>query len=594
MAEKKDFDLKDGGSGVADVQVTTMKKPTGFYDPMQESKATRLGLTWESFKRAPGSTGGQVVHGQEHADPEHANDSPMLQQQMKTRHLNMIAVGGSIGTGLFIGSGKALRTGGPAALVIDWIIMGIMLLNTCQAIGEMAIMYPVSGGFYTLVSRFVDASWGFAMGWNYVFQWAVVLPLELTAAAFTLQFWDKNGSVNIAVWITIFALLVILVNVFGALGFAEEEFWSSCLKLTVIFIFLFASLVFVLGGGPSSGEYSSYVGGRYYQNPGAFANGFKGVCSVFVTAAFSFAGTELVGLAATEHPNPRKALPSAIKMTVWRISIIYVLSLLFVGLLVPYDDPRLVGGSYDANTSPFVLVFVRAGVPGLPHLINATITVSVLSIGMSCVYAGSRTLLALAEQGYAPKVFTYVDKAGRPLWAVLFIIAFFPIAYANCADVGTKIFDWLLALSGLSTIFTWLSINVAHIRFRMAWKAQGHHIDELPFRALGGIWGSAFGATVLVLVLIAQFYIAVSPIGGGGNTPGESVEAFFLSYLALPVVILFYIIGVLWKRTGPKKASEIDLVTGRKCWQTAEELNAWREARKQLPFFKRTKLMLFG
>ncbi|KAK9893750.1 hypothetical protein P389DRAFT_155558 [Cystobasidium minutum MCA 4210] len=592
MAEKKDYDLKDGGSGIADVQVSTMKKP-GFYDPMQESRLTRLGLNWESFKRAPGSTGGQVVHGQEHADPEHANDSPMLQQQMKTRHLNMIAVGGSIGTGLFIGSGKALRTGGPAALVIDWIIMGVMLLNTCQAIGEMAIMYPVSGGFYTLVSRFVDASWGFAMGWNYVFQWAVVLPLELTAAAFTLQYWDKNGSVNIAVWITIFAALVIIVNLFGALGFAEEEFWSSCLKLLVIFIFLFAALVFVLGGGPSSGDYSSYVGGRYWHDPGAFSNGFKGVCSVFVTAAFSFAGTELVGLAATEHPNPRKALPSAIKMTFWRITIIYILSLLFVGLLVPYNDERLVGGSYDANTSPFVIVFDRANVPGLPHLINATITVSVLSIGMSCVYAGSRTLLALAEQGYAPKFFTYVDKAGRPTWAVLFIIAFFPIAYANVADVGTKIFDWLLALSGLSTIFTWLSINVAHIRFRMAWKAQGHSVDELPFRALGGIWGSAFGATVLVLVLIAQFYIAVAPIGGTGS-PGEATEAFFLSYLAFPVVIAFYIVGYLWKRTGPKKASEIDLVTGRKCWSTAEELNAWRESKKQLPFFKRMKDMLFG
>lgn len=142
---------------------------------------------------------------------------------MKNRHLQMIAVGGSIGTGLFIGSGGALRRGGPAALVIDWTIMGIMLLNTCQAIGEMAIMYPVSGGFYTLVSRFVDPSWGFAMGWNYVFQWAVVLPLELVAAAFTMQFWDSDGVVPTAVYITLFMLLVVIVNVFGSLGFAEDK-----------------------------------------------------------------------------------------------------------------------------------------------------------------------------------------------------------------------------------------------------------------------------------------------------------------------------------------------------------------------------------
>jgi len=471
--------------------------------------------------------------------------------------------------------------------------MGLMLLNTCQAIGEMAIMYPVSGGFYTLVSRFVDPSWGFAMGWNYVFQWAVVLPLELVAAAFTLQFWDTEGTVPVAVYITLFMVLVVIVNVFGALGFAEEEFWSSCLKLTVIVIFLFSGLVFVFGGGPSSGLYSEYWGARLWYNPGAFANGFKGVCSVFVTAAFSFAGTELVGLAATEHPNPRKALPSAIKMTFWRITLIFILSLLFVGLLVPYDDPNLIGGSYDANTSPFVRAYVNANVPVLPHIVNATITVSVLSIGMSCVYAGSRTLLALAEQGYAPKFFRRVDKAGRPTWAVLAIMAFFPLAYSQTdPEIGGQMFDWLLALSGLSTIFTWLSINVAHIRFRQAWKAQGHSIDELPFRTFGGIWGSVFASVILVLVLIAQFYIAVWPIGGNeGGT--AAAETFFLSYLAFPIVIAFYIIGYAWKRQGPKKTHEIDLVSGRKCFETAEELNAWRARKQSWPLWKRVVHMLF-
>jgi len=586
---------KSSGDSGADVSVTTLKRQPA-YDPSQESRMTRLGLNLESFKRAPGSTGGQIVHGKHNVnDAEVQIDNPMLQQQMKTRHLNMIAVGGSIGTGLFIGSGGALSRGGPAGILIAWAIMGVMLLNTCQAIGELAIMYPVSGGFYTLVTRFIDPSWGFAMGWNYVMQWAVVLPLELTAAAFTVQFWDSEGTVNIAVYITIFALIIIIFNLFGTLGFAEEEFWSSCLKLTIIVIFIISSLVFTLGGGPSDGEFSTFQGARYWRDPGAFANGFKGVCSVFVTAAFSFAGTELVGLAATEHPNPRAALPQAVKMTFWRITFVFIISLLFVGLMVRSDDPRLLGGSYDANTSPFVLTFVDAGVAGLPHLVNATITVSVLSIGMSCVYAGSRTLMALAEQGYAPKILTYVDKAGRPSFAVLFIIAFSPIAYANCApDIGTQIFNWLLALSGLSTIVTWLSINVAHIRFRMAWKKQGHHVDELPFRALGGIWGSAFGATVLVLVLIAQFYIAVWPLGGAAEDGGKRAEDFFLAYLAIPVMIGFYIIGVWWKRTRPWKLSEIDLVTGRKCWETAEELNAWRGRTKHWPLWKRVLQKMFG
>lgn len=141
-------------------------------------------------------------------------------------------------------------------------------------------------------------------------------------------------------------------------------------------------------------------------------------------------------------------------------------------------------------------------------------------------------MLAMAEQGYAPRFMAYVDKAGRPLWALASVLVFFPLAYINVADVGTTVFDWLIAVSGLATIFTWLSINVAHIRFRLAWKAQGHSVDELPFQALGGIWGSFLGATILVLVLIAQVYIAIWPLGGVANG-AERAESFFMAYREL-------------------------------------------------------------
>jgi amino acid transporter len=243
----------------------------------------------------------------------------------------------------------------------------------------------------------------------------------------------------------------------------------------------------------------------------------------------------------------------------------------------------------------------------------------VLSIGLSCVYAGSRTLTALAETGYAPKVFTYVDKSGRPLWSVCAILIFGPvcptspcpclcslsawivcldtadiqIAYINIADVGSAVFDWLLALSGLSTLFTWLAICITHIRFRQAWKVQGHSVEELPFTALGGIWGSIIGATLIVLVLIAQFYIAVWPLG---ETPTgtAAAEAFFLSYLAAPILIGFWIVGYAWKRTLPKRASEIDLDTGRKSWLTVEEMRAYRAERASAPLRVRIYRILFS
>lgn len=202
------------------------------------------------------------------------------------------------------------------------------MFNVVYALGELSVMYPVSGGFYTYSARFIDPSWGFAMGWNYVIQWAIVLPLEITVAGLTVQYWPGGLAVSNGVWITVFFVAIILINVFGVLGYAEEEFWAGCLKLFTVVIFMIIALVLVLGGGPANngpcgpgGCYTEYWGARYWYDPGAFRNGFKGWCSVFVTAAFAFSGTELVGLAAAESANPTKHLPGAIKQVFWRITL---------------------------------------------------------------------------------------------------------------------------------------------------------------------------------------------------------------------------------------------------------------------------------
>ncbi|KAK4055504.1 Amino acid permease [Microbotryomycetes sp. JL201] len=577
----------------AETQTSTQAAPA-LYDPSKESRFTRLGLNVESFKKAPGSTGGIITHGSAQVvDPLAEGHNPMLQQQMKTRHLQMIAVGGSIGTGLFIGTGQALVNGGPAAILIAWLIIGVMLINVTQALGEMCILYPVSGGFYTLAIRFLDPGFGLAMGWNYLFQWVVTLPLEITAAGIVVQYW--TDAVPLAAWITIFWFLIIFVNIFGALGFAEGEFWASCLKLLVVVVFLFIGVIMNCGGGPSSGLYSEYIGGRFWRDPGAFANGFKGLCSVFVTAAFSFAGTELVGLAATETPNPRVTLPKAVKGTFWRITVIYIASILIIGLNVPWNDPSLADGDDGtARTSPFVVMLKLANIDGLDHLMNATICVSVISIGLASVYAGSRVLMALAEVGHAPRIFAYVDKAGRPTWSVLFNLAWGPIAYISVSATGGTVFDWLLAISGLSTLFTWASICLSHIRFRKAWAVQGHSVDELPYRALGGVYGSWLGFILICLVLIAQFYVAVWPIGGINPDPKGAAKDFFQTWLALPVLLVMWIAAAILMGTKPLKASEIDLDTGRKAWYTASEMEAYRAERRNAPWHIRIWRILFS
>lgn len=406
---------------------------------------------------------------------------------MKARHLNMIAIGGSIGAGFFVGSGSALTKGGPASVLICFLISGVMIFNVVYALGELAVMYPVSGGFYTYSVRFVDPSWGFAMGWNYVsdfelshsrharllrgvesnplaikqvFQWIIVLPLELTVCSFTVQYWNKD--ISVAVWITIFWVFIIIINIFGTLGYAEEEFWASLFKLLATVIFMVVAVILICGGGPSGGKYDEYWGARLWYDPGAFQNGFKGFCSVFVTAAFAFAGTELVGLAAAESSNPTKALPSAIKQVFWRITLFYILGLTFVGLLVSSTDDRLLnaGNPYADGVSPFVLAPLDAGLKGYDSFMNVVILVSVVSIGVSCVFGGSRTLTALAQQGYAPKIFAYIDRSGRPLPSVAINLAFGALAYVTLASSGGVVFDWLLALSGLAALFTWGSICV--------------------------------------------------------------------------------------------------------------------------------------
>jgi len=253
-----------------------------------------------------------------------------------------------------------------------------------------------------------------------------------------------------------------------------------------------------------------YIGAKYWYDPGAFRNGFQGFCAVFVTAAFAFGGTELVGLAAAEAADPRKTLPTATKQVFWRITFFYVISLLLVGLIVPSNSPELLNSS-GANTkySPFIIAIQSAGIQGLPSVFNAVITISVISVANSCTFASTRTIQALAMNGMGPKFLAHVDKRGRPIWCIVLQIAFGLLAFINEASVGSQVFNWLLALSGLSYFFVWASICICHIRFRKAWRIQGHTLEELPYQASFGVIGSWIGLSLNVIALIATFYTSL-------------------------------------------------------------------------------------
>jgi len=429
------------------------------------------------------------------------------------------------------------------------------------------------------------------MGWNYAMNWLVVLPFELTVAGITIAFWtdpDNTGhpSINVAVWITIFLISVIAVNFFGVKGYGEVEFVLGLIKVIAIIGFIILGVIINCGGVPTDNR--GYIGAKYWHDPGAFRNGFKGFCSVFVTASFAFGGTELVGLAAAEADNPRKTIPKATKQVFWRISLFYVISLFILGLIVPSDNEDLShAGGGETRYSPFVLSFKLAGIKVLPSIFNAIITISVLSVANSCSYASTRTIQALCAQGMGPKWGAKIDKKGRPWVVLIFALAIGCLAYVNVAPQGGTIFTWLLSISGLSNFFTWGSICFAHIRFRKAWARAGRTTDDLPFAAMFGVVGSWLGLGLNILCLIAQFYVALFPIGGSPNA-----EAFFQSYLAGPIVVLFFIGYKLYYKQWSLgvKADEIDIDFGRRELDIAafrQELDDERAMKAGWPWWKR-------
>lgn len=267
-----------------------------------------------------------------------------------------------------------------------------------------------------------------------------------------------------------------------------------------------------------------------------------------------------------------------------------MVSLTIVGCLVPYTDEKLIGSSSnDANASPFVIAVRNAGISVVPSIMNVVILIAVLSVGNSSIYGASRTIAALADRGQAPKILGYIDRSGRPLVAIIFSSAFGFIAYIVAAgdEVRGKAFAWMLAISGLAAIFNWASICLCHIRFRRAWKLQGHTLDELAFTSQATVYGSYGGFIFNILVLIAQFWTGMAPVGYADMTATERITNFFQAYLAFPIVVAFFVVFKIVKKTKFKRAHEIDVTSGKRELNLAEILAEERAEQAQWPKWKK-------
>lgn len=476
-----------------------------------------------------------------------------LKQNLNSRHLVMFSVGSAIGMGLWLGSGTSLKNGGPAAIFIGYWIAASMAWAVNQAIGEMAVLYPMPSAFPQWTRKFVDNSLAFTVGWSYWFSATINVANELQGITTVLNYW--TDEVPVAAWLSIFLVVIFLINICAVQVFGEAEVVMSTIKLFWIFVVIIGCIVVSAGGAPNH-----HTTGFEYWNSMPFTHSFKGFLSVMGTCVFAMSGSEMCGIVAAEAREPRKAVPKAVNSVWLRLGLFYIVGSLMITITVSPKDPNLFGGS-GTQASPFVIAFHNADVPGLAHAMNAIIFLSVFSSGNANAYAATRTVVGLSEISMAPKFFAKCDRTGRPWFAIalVFIIGG-GLCYLNVDQSGSNVFTWFSNLTSLCTLWTWGVTFVAHIRFRAAWKAQGHAESELPWKSWFFPYSSYYGLLLCILLIMDEFYLSVWPLGDK-----SSAENFFANFISMVAIVVLYICTKLYFRDRFwTKAGDIDLHTGRR------------------------------
>ncbi|KAJ5085190.1 amino acid permease [Penicillium argentinense] len=470
-----------------------------------------------------------------------------LARKLSARQVQMIAVGGTIGTGLFLGTGQALATGGPASLLLSYAIVGAIVFTTMLALGEMAAFIPVAGSFCTFSGRFVDDALGFSLTWNYWFNDAVSTAADLIALQMLLQYWTDNfpgWAISLIFLFVLIGLNVVSVKVYG-----EVEYWLSLLKIITIIVFIILGIVVNCGGNKNLG----YIGGKYWHiGEAPFVGGAGGFASVFVTAAFAYGGTESIAVTAGETKNPSKTLPKVVRNVFWRILIFFFLSVLIVGLNVPYTYPGL--ASKTSKTSPFTIVFQEAGSAVAGSFINAVIFTSAISAGNHALFAGSRLLYTLSVDGYAPRFFGNLTAGKVPIVAVLATSVISGLCFGASYIGSGQLWTWLQNIVGVSNQLSWICIGIASLRFRAGIKRQGlEHL--LPYKNWTYPYGPLFSICLNSFLVLIQGWSCFSPT--------FSPVDFVSYYIELGLMIVMFVGWKVVKKTRFVRSSEMDLLSDR-------------------------------
>lgn len=472
------------------------------------------------------------------------NETTGLKRSLKSRHLTMISLGGTIGTGLFLASGGAIHTAGPGGAILSYLVIGVMVYFLMTGLAEMGAYMPVAGSFSTYAAKFVDPSLGFALGWNYWYNWAITIAAELSAVTMIMKFWFPHTPSII--WSAVFLVIMFFLNYLSVKGFGETEYWFALIKVVTVIIFIIIGILMIFGilGGQVIGFKNFTVGDA------PFHGGFMTMLGIFMAAGFSFQGTELLGVAAGETDDPGKSIPKAVKSVFWRILLFYILAIFVIGLIIPYTNENL--ASSDVTVSPFTIVFQKAGIAFAASVMNAVILTAVLSAGNSGMYASTRMLWNLAREGKAPKFLGKLNRRGVPVNALIITSLVGTLAFLASLFGDGTVYVWLLNASGMSGFIAWLGIAICHYRFRRAFVAQGKDLNLLPYKAKLFPFGPIFAFAVCGFVVLGQNYSAFL---------GDHIDwnGILVSYIGLPLFLILWLGYKITKKTKLIPLKDCDL-----------------------------------
>ncbi|MGB3697900.1 MAG: amino acid permease [Gordonia sp. (in: high G+C Gram-positive bacteria)] len=396
-----------------------------------------------------------------------------LKRAMKSRHLFMITLAGVIGTGLFLGTGSVIGQAGPGGTIVAYLIGGALLYLTMVCLGEMSAVMPVSGSFQAHATKFIGPGTGFTIGWVYWVSWASFIGLEFLSAGIVMKFWFPDTPTW--VWSTIFIVVLFAVNCFTVRSFAETEYVLAAIKILAVGLFIILGGLAVFGVIDMDGQSAPGLS-NFTSHGGFFPVGLGAVFAAMMTVVYTFMGSEVMGVAAGETENPRKAIPRAVRTIVFRLVFLYIGAILILIALIPWDQLGL-------DESPFVTVLKAIGIPYAAGIMNFVILIAILSVGNTGLYMCTRILWSLAQERSAPRVFGQTTKRGIPMAALVFTLLFGLLSLLTSFVAADTLFVFLISVSGVGGALCWMTIALSQYKFRRQYVAAGGDVKKLAYSA---------------------------------------------------------------------------------------------------------------